>query len=193
MVHGQRLEEFDTTANIGYRRVKNQLPRQERLHNEKLQRARLEIERQHNRIARTKPQIDRHKLGYNLITNARKRGKSRQSMGFSRRAQPVWERLEKSNKDTSVVDRFGAYGGLKNRLGKAAHCVIPPYQEKHHLDRIFPNQITRKETIKEMFGNVQKPPRYKINTNNNNVGLSKTTAGKSSFGRGGSNIIRSTI
>ena len=193
VVHGQRLEEFDTTANIGYRRVKNQLPRQERLHNEKLQRARLEIERQHNRIARTKPQIDRHKLGYNLITNARKRGKSRQSMGFSRRAQPVWERLEKSNKDTSVVDRFGAYGGLKNRLGKAAHCVIPPYQEKHHLDRIFPNQITRKETIKEMFGNVQKPPRYKINTNNNNVGLSKTTAGKSSFGRGGSNIIRSTI
>ena len=73
------------------------------------------------------------------------------------------------------------------------HCGIPLKKNYNTLDRIFPNQITRKETIKEMFGNVQKPPRYKINTNNNNVGLSKTTAGKSSFGRGGSNIIRSTI
>eukprot|EP00943_MAST-04B_sp_MAST-4B-sp1_P004039 g4039.t1 len=190
IIHGRRLDEFDCTANVGYRRVKKQLSRLERLHNDKLRNAELHIDRQYNRIARTKPQTDRHKLGYNLITNARKRGKSRQSMGFSPKAQPVWERLEKSDKNTSVVERFGAYGGLKNRLGKAEHCVIPPYEEKHVGDRIFPNQITRKETINEMFGSIKNPPAYK--TQKPSVGLSKTTV---KFGRkrGGSNIIRSTI
>ena len=82
---------------------------------------------------------------------------------------------------------------MENKIQKKPQDHIIHLNIHCGLDRIFPNQITRKETIKEMFGNVQKPPRYKINTNNNNVGLSKTTAGKSSFGRGGSNIIRSTI
>ena len=58
------------------------------------------------------------------------------------------------------------------------------------MNRIFPNQITRKETINEMFGSIKNPPAYK--TQKPSVGLSKTTV---KFGRkrGGSNIIRSTI
>ena len=147
----------------------------------------------YNRIARTRPQVERYKRGWNLVTNARKRGSSPQSLGRSPRALPVWERLERSDKDTGVVERFGAYGGLKNRLGKAEHCIIPPYQEKHKADRIFPNQITREETINEMFGTVKKPPRYKQGPRGGGL-LSKTGgAARKSPRLGRKSIVRATI
>ena len=196
IVHQERLDEFDYAANIGFRRVTNRLPEQNRLQREKRNKALVDIDRQYNRIARTRPQVERYKRGWNLVTNARKRGSSPQSLGRSPRALPVWERLERSNKDTGVVERFGAYGGLKNRLGKAEHCIIPPYQEKHKADRIFPNQITREETINEMFGTVKKPPRYKQSPKSPRYGglLSKTGgAARKSPRLGSKSIVRATI
>jgi hypothetical protein len=164
VVDANRLKQFDKTANAGFRRVSKFQPVEYSRKRRHRMMETLQERRQHNRIALTRELAEKQQGGrdYSILTNKLNKiyKNPKQGMGGDR-SLPVWERLGKSDLNTGVVARFGEFGGLQNRLGKADHCIVPSFQEKHHSLNIFPESITRREAIKERFGSLKKPSAFK--------------------------------
>lgn len=160
VVRPERLREFDTAANAGFRRFKKSIPielmrARKHRHND-----RIVEEQAHNRIAITSSNRNVEGMyDYNLITGRNRYEEKQPRKGYSTKSQPLWEKIQRYDEGNfNLVDRYGEFAGLHvNNLGKAPHNVLPRCQEKHKSMHIVPDRITRVDEIKARFGS-DKPP-----------------------------------